>query len=356
VRICGIGHETVVRDARTLRPISRLPTYGLTSGSTVSPDGRLAALAQQDGSLRLVNLRSGSSRTPSARHDAPVQSAAFSADGTTLVTGGDDARLIVWNVPAARPRAIFKGHAGRINGVALSPDGSTAFSASLDGTVIVWDLAGSRRLGRPFTAAPTAPHDEVNTVSETGSTAPTPASYNISASPDGETLTVAQGDGHVNLIDSRTLRLLARIKTTPGQPADSAAFTSDGRTMAIADWAGKLGFWDARTHAPLGARLKLSKAFLWPPRFSADGRWLAVTGIDAIVRLLDARRRTVVKQIHLDQLPRDMALRPDGKVLVVPATWGPGQGYVDILAVPSLKRIKRLPLRYGNWSRFSRDG
>jgi len=81
-----------------------------------------------------------------------------------------------------------------------------------------------------------------------------------------------------------------------------------------------------------------------------------VTGQDAVVRLFDARRRTEVRKLQMDQLPRDIALRPDGKVLAVPATWGPGEGYVDILAVPSLARITRIPMPYGRWSRFSRDG
>jgi DNA-binding SARP family transcriptional activator/WD40 repeat protein len=346
--------RVTLRDARTLRPIRRLPARGLTWASAVSPDGRLAALAQDDGSLRIVDLRSGSSRTPTGRHDAPIQSAAFSADGSTLVTGGDDARLIVWDVRRARPRATFDGHAGRINGVALSPDGRTAFTASLDGTVIAWDLAGSRRLGRPFAAAP---QGTVRTVSETSvNDDRTPASSHISASPDGETLTVGQRDGHVNLIDSRTLRLLDRLQTTRGMRVESAAFTPDGRTMAITHGVGSLGFWDARTHEPIGDPLKLGDNGLWPARYSGDGRWLAVTGQDAIVWLLDARRRIVVRQLHMDQLPRDMALRPDGKVLVVPATWGPGEGYVDILSVPSLKRVKRIAMPYGRWSRFSRDG
>ena len=89
-------------------------------------------------------------------------------------------------------------------------------------------------------------------MSETGAAELTPASYNISVSPDGNTLTVGQGDGHVNLIDSRTLRLVGRIEPTPGASVGSAAFTPDGRTMVTADGAGVLRFWDVRTRAPLG--------------------------------------------------------------------------------------------------------
>jgi hypothetical protein len=65
----------------------------------------------------------------------------------------------------------------------------------------------------------------------------------------------------------------------------------------------------------------------------ADGRWLAIDGADAVVRRFDAHSQTEVRKLQMDQQSRDMALRPDGKVLAVPATYGPGEGYVDILSV-----------------------
>jgi WD40 repeat protein len=60
--------------------------------------------------------------------------------------------------------------------------------------------------------------------------------------------------------------------------------------------------------------------------------------------------------VKKEQLPRDMAMRPDGKVLAVPETWGPGEGSVEILSVPSLRRVAEIPMPWGRWSRFSRDG
>jgi WD40 repeat protein/DNA-binding SARP family transcriptional activator len=346
------GGATVVRDAHTLRPVRRLAARGLAWASAVSPDGHVAALAQADGSLQLVSLRSGRSRTLAGRQAASVQSAAFNADGSTLVTGDDDAQVTVWDVAGARPRATFEGHAGRINGVALSPDGRTAYSASLDGTVIAWDVAGARRLGRAFRAVPGY---DVRTVSETGLYGLTPASYNISVSPDGDTLSVGEGDGQLSLIDTRTLELTARLRVGDSE-LGGAAFSPDGRTFVTTDGSGTLTFWDARTRTRLGRPMKLSEWPLWPARYSADGRWLAVDGADWIVRILDARRRTVVRQLEMDQQSRDMAMRPDGKALAVPATNGPGEGFVDILEVPSLERVKRIPTRYGRWSSFSDDG
>jgi WD40 repeat protein len=345
--------ETVMRDSDTLTPIRRLPAWGLTWASAVSPDGRIAALARDDGSLRLVDLRTGRSRTPSGRHEASVQSAAFTPDGKTLVTVGDDAQVILWDVGGARPRATFEGHAGRINGVSLSPDARTAYSASLDGTVIAWDLAGSRRFGRPFAAFP---QKYVRAITETGLSGEGGGAYNIGVAPDGDALAVVQWEGFANLIDARTLRLRGRIRATSGAPASGAAFAPDGRTVAITGGDGSLRFWDSRTREPLSPPKGGKGMPWWSPRYSADGRWVVTAGQDSVVRLWDARRFKQSRTLRLRQLPRDMALRPDGEVLVVPAAWAPGEGSVLVLSMPSLKRVARIPMAYGRFARFSPDG
>jgi WD40 repeat protein len=263
--------------------------------------------------------------------------------------------VIVWDVAGARPRATFEGHGGRINGIALSPDGETAYSASLDGTTIAWDVVGTRRMGRAFRAVPG--HD-VPTVSESGVMYEAPASYNISVSPDGGTLSVGRGDGDLSLIDTRTLHEVARLRVTDSVwGLGGAAFSPDGRTIATADGDGVVTFSDLRSRARLGRPIKLSKWPIWPARYSPDGRWLAVDGAESVVWLLDARRRIVIRKVRKDQLPRDMAMRPDGKVLAVPESGGPGSGTgAEILAMPSLRRVAKIPMPTARWSAFSDDG
>jgi DNA-binding SARP family transcriptional activator/WD40 repeat protein len=362
------SRQTVVRDADTLRPIRRMRAWGLPWASAVSPDGRVAALARDDGSLRLVDLRTGKSRTLPGGHDGSVQGAAFSADGNTLITVGDDAKAIVWDVRGRRPRATFEGHGGRIAGVALTPVARTAYTASFDGTVIAWDVAGSRRLGQPFAAAP---QGRVRTISETGLGPVTPASYNLSVSPDGDTIAIVQPvPGFVNLIDSRTLRLRGRIRAPN---AAAATIAPDGRTIAITGGDGSLRFWDIRALAPLSRVLHAGEGPSFSPRFTPDGRLLITHGQDWALRVWDTRRHTVVRKLQLRQNTSDPDVRPDGKVLAIgvctggvgpcsPPQGGPdgptaqGKDGVEILSLPSLKRVARIPMRSARWSSFSEDG
>ena len=86
-------------DTATLRVRRRLPSGAFAAG--LSRDGRRAALGGEDGSVTLLDLRTGERRRLADRHDGLVQELAFSADGRTLATVGDDGQVLVWDLAAA---------------------------------------------------------------------------------------------------------------------------------------------------------------------------------------------------------------------------------------------------------------
>ena len=73
------GGPTVIRDARSLRPVRREPVGAETAA--LNPDDRTMLVGGSDGSVRFLDLVTGKVRSASGRHDGAVVEAAFSADG-----------------------------------------------------------------------------------------------------------------------------------------------------------------------------------------------------------------------------------------------------------------------------------
>ena len=71
-------------------------------------------------------------------HVAPVNSVAFSADGTKVLTGTDDGTARLWNALTGTEIEKFTGHTDLISAVAFSPEGAKVLTGSYDGTARLW--------------------------------------------------------------------------------------------------------------------------------------------------------------------------------------------------------------------------
>lgn len=111
-------------------------------GCRIDPSGRYVFAGAQDNLVQRFDLESGKT-TALAGHESWVRAIACSPDGKTLVTGGYDGRIIFWDPSAEQPTPLRKidAHHGWVRSLSISADGKLLASGGNDNLVKLWNLA-----------------------------------------------------------------------------------------------------------------------------------------------------------------------------------------------------------------------
>ena len=351
--------EVVVRDAATLQVRRRYRVAGETeprwaAGFALSPDDRTLSIGERDGSVRLLELRTGAVRTASGRHDDGVGAAQFTPDGRTLVTGSEDDNVIVWDVRQAAAGETLSGHSSGVESLRITRNSRTAYTAGLDGRVFIWDLVGRRRLGRPFKASAggdafagavssdsrlfaRGQDDGAITITDTRTLAPrTPfraggsgQSMRLRFVPGSRLMVVAREQGFLALVDSDSGRILRRLRGHRGR-IYTPGMSADGRLLATGGGDDKtVRFWSLPAGRALGAPLRFRRQ-LFEAQLSPDGRRMVVSLVDenyesGTVEVWDVRSRRRVRSVRLAAFAGFTRFSPDGRLLAVGNRFGKTQ-------------------------------
>jgi sugar lactone lactonase YvrE len=247
-----------------------------------SPDDKL--LASGDGELsddgpttRLWDPESGklvaSLVGPPGLGGASANAVAFSPDGTLLAAGGnflgDSTRL--WRVSGRKLVGALAGSGSIMKSLAFSPDGTILAGVTHFGGVTLWDVASRQvKIGLPDGDG----------------------FRNVVFSPDGKLLANPGKGRELRLSEAATGKTIRSITDATGS---DVSFSPDGKTLAVADADGtySMRLWDVETGRSKATFDRSEDITTTSAMFSPDGKTLACWGLGNVIQLWDVESRQI---------------------------------------------------------------
>jgi hypothetical protein len=272
------------------------PTAGEVWDTALSPDGSTLISGDNDGTVKLRNVSTGSVRTLS-QQSGPIFSVAFAPDGQQFASASDDRSVITWNASTGDAVMKFSGDFP-LWAVAYSPDGKIIAAAGDGQAISLWSLPSGKYIG------------EIQ--------APAPDFSEIRFSPDGRLLAGGGKDGDVYLWNVADQSQFAELKSHTSA-IHSVAFSADGKRLATADASGVIYLWNVGSGslAPVKMLAASDGQSVNDLVFTRDGKFLLSASDDQTIALWDLSSGKLLRTLsgHTGAVV-SLALSHDGKLLV----------------------------------------
>jgi WD40 repeat protein/GTPase SAR1 family protein len=269
----------------------------------VGPDGKWAASASSDKTVRIWDLETGECVATLEGHKDQVTSVAITPNGKQLLSASKDLSVRVWETGSGRVLGELNGHTAAVWTVVALHDNTRALSGGEDGTLRHWDLLSGSCL-----EIIECGKDEADAIR--------------SSAENRERNQVLSGheDGRVRLWSLQSGECLATLKGH-SDAVRSVQVTRDGRfavsgseDMTVRIWNLDVGTCQGTLEGHQGNVLSVA--------ISPDGSLIASAGWDdCTVRLWDWNSGACLQVIRHESgpfpFPLSVAFSPDGSRLVV---------------------------------------
>ena len=277
----------------------------------------------------------------SDRNISPINSVAFSPDGTRIAVGDNQGGLL-WNVVTGTLIGTLAGK--RVESVTFSPDGRTIAG----GHNLVHDSAPLTLWDGATGAFKEALHPTERLIMD------------VAYSPDGTILACATTDGRVILWDVAAGLPIDTFVVFDGNTPNVVAYSPDGKSIAVGA-ARKVSIWDAATSRRrhfLSGHIRSIRSIAYSP----DSRTVASGGDDGTVRFWNASTGALRHTItgHTNEV-NAVAYSPDGNTLAIGGAYSVNTVGLWDVATSTLKNSLEIDTTGFGWSyvvslAFSPDG
>lgn len=291
-------------DARTGNIQRAANLHAPLSAVAYSPGGSLLAVGTGTG-VMLLDPATGSvkARLTAIRSAGPPSALAFSPNGQLLAANGPQS-ITLWSLPAMRPRA-FEHDIYDVGTMAFNRDGRQLIvgGGNSDNSVHVYDVATGRMIHR---------------IVATGNQGPGWPEV-VALSPDGSRLAVGYPadpqnvTAKVSVYSTHSWAKEFDVMSINDVEISSVAFAPDGTRLAIGAEDGTAGVWSLATREQL-ATYDGSTAAVGAMSFAPDGQSLLSASNDGVARVWRAQG---VEQtsLFLPGMPAGIALTPNQMIV-----------------------------------------